>query len=144
MRVIEQAITTSKETGECWAIAELLRVKASILSTTGRSIAHDIETLLEESVKIARRQQARCLELRSACDLADLWKRQGREDEALKLLQSIYNQFTEDFDTADLQKAKALMESLNPNSMLKGSARVQKRGTPNRRPRASSGRKKVK
>ena len=144
VRVIEQAITTSKETGECWAIAELLRVKASILSTTGRSTAHDIETLLEESVKIARRQQARCFELRSACDLADLWKRQGREDEALKLLQSIYNQFTEGFDTADLQKAKALMESLNPNSMLKGSARVQKRGTPNRRPRPSSGRKKVK
>jgi predicted ATPase len=110
--VIEQAITTSKETGECWAIAEILRVKASILSTLGRSAAKEIESVLRESVEISRRQHARCFELRSVCDLARLWKRQGREEEALKLLQSIYNQFTEGFDTADLLEAKVLLESL--------------------------------
>jgi class 3 adenylate cyclase/predicted ATPase len=141
--VIEQAITTSKETGECWAIAEILRVKASILSTLGRSAAKEIESVLRESVEISRRQHARCFELRSVCDLARLWKRQGREEEALKLLQSIYNQFTEGFDTADLLEAKVLLESLSPDSIVKGNARVQKPRTSNRR-RPPSARKKVK
>ena len=144
MQVIERAITTSKETGECWAIAEILRVKASILSTLGRSAAKEIESVLSESVEIARRQHARCFELRSVCDLARLWKRQGREEKALKLLQSIYNRFTEGFDTADLLEAKALLESLSPDSILKGSARVQKPRTSNRHRRPPSGRKKVK
>jgi predicted ATPase len=141
--VIEQAITTSKETGECWAIAEILRVKASILSTLGRSAAKEIESVLRESVEVSRRQHARCFELRSVCDLARLWKRQGREEEALKLLQSIYNQFTEGFDTADLLEAKVLLESLSPDSIVKGNARVQKPRTSNRR-RPPSARKKVK
>jgi class 3 adenylate cyclase/predicted ATPase len=144
VHVIERAITTSKETGECWAIAEILRVKASILSTLGRSAAKKTESVLRESVEIARRQHARCFELRSACDLARLWKRQGREEKALKLLQSIYNQFTEGFDTADLLEAKALLESLSPDSILKGSARVLKPRTSNRHRRPPSGRKKVK
>jgi hypothetical protein len=59
-------------------------------------------------------------------------------------LQSIYNQFTEGFDTADLLEAKALLESLSPDSTLKGSARVQKPRISNRRRRPASGRKKVK
>ena len=69
---------------------------------------------------------------------------QGREEEALKLLQSIHNQFTEGFDTADLLEAKALLESLSPDSILKGSARVQKPRTSNRHRRPPSRRKKVK
>jgi class 3 adenylate cyclase/predicted ATPase len=117
LRAIDQAIATSKDTGECWAIAEVLRMKAAILSMTGRSAADEVETLLNESVAIARRQHARCWELRSVRDLALLWKGQEREKEALKLLKSIYDQFTEGFDTPDLLEAKALMESLSLRSI---------------------------
>ena len=144
VHTIEQAIKTVNETGECWAIAEVLRVKASILSTTDRAAANEIESLLMESVEIARCQQARSWELRSVCDLARLWKSQGRKKEALKLLQSIYNKFTEGFDTPDLLEAKALIESLSPNSILEGSARLQKPETRKRGPRPPSVRKKVK
>jgi predicted ATPase len=84
---------------------------------TGRSAADEVETLLNESVAIARRQHARCWELRSVRDLALLWKGQEREKEALKLLKSIYDQFTEGFDTPDLLEAKALMESLSLRSI---------------------------
>ena len=37
---------------------------------------------------------------------------QGKGTEAYELLVPIYGWFTEDFDTADLQEAKALLEEL--------------------------------
>ena len=62
---------------------------------------------------MARRQQAKSLELRAALSLARLWQRQGKRDEAHALLAPIYGWFTEGFDTADLQEAKALLEELS-------------------------------
>jgi predicted ATPase len=44
--------------------------------------------------------------------LARLWQQQGRRAEAHELLAPVYGWFTEGFDTADLQEAKALLEEL--------------------------------
>ena len=41
--------------------------------------------------------------------LARRWQRQGKRAEAHALLAPIYGWFTEGFDTADLQEAKALL-----------------------------------
>jgi class 3 adenylate cyclase/predicted ATPase len=107
---IEQAISTSDETGERWATAEILRVKANLLLATGRGRREEVERLLIESLEIARRQQALCWELRTSCDLGQLWQEQGRNNEAQKLLGTIYERFTEGFETTDLNHAKALIE----------------------------------
>jgi predicted ATPase len=61
---------------------------------------------------VARRQQAKSLELRAATSLARLWHQQGKQAEARELLAPIYGWFTEGFDTADLQDAKILLEEL--------------------------------
>ena len=61
---------------------------------------------------MACRQQAKCLELPAAMRLRRLWQRQGKHQETRDLLAPIYNCFTEGFDTADLQEAKALLEEL--------------------------------
>ena len=44
--------------------------------------------------------------------LARLWQQQGKRTEACELLTPIYGWFTEGFDTADPQEAKALLEEL--------------------------------
>jgi predicted ATPase len=44
--------------------------------------------------------------------LARLWQQQSKRAEAHALLAPIYGWFTEGFDTADLQDAKALLEAL--------------------------------
>ena len=44
--------------------------------------------------------------------LSRLWQQQGKQAEAHELLAPIYGWFTEGFDTADLQEAKALLEKL--------------------------------
>jgi predicted ATPase len=61
---------------------------------------------------VARRQQARALELRAALSLSRLWQQQGKRDDARALLAPIYGWFTEGFDTADLQEAKVLLDTL--------------------------------
>jgi predicted ATPase len=45
--------------------------------------------------------------------LSRLWQREGQHAEAYQLLAPIYGWFTEGFDTADLQEAKALLEELS-------------------------------
>ena len=41
-----------------------------------------------------------------------LWQQQGKHAEAYALLAPVYGWFTEGFDTADLQEARALLEEL--------------------------------
>jgi predicted ATPase len=67
---------------------------------------------LQRALDVARRQEAKSLELRAAMSLSRLWQQQGRRAEARDLLAPIYGWFTEGFDTADLQEAKALLEEL--------------------------------
>jgi predicted ATPase len=72
----------------------------------------DPEICFRQALDIARRQQAKSLELRAAMSLSRLWQQQGRRTEAYQLLAPIYGWFTEGFDTADLQDAKASLEAL--------------------------------
>ena len=61
---------------------------------------------------MARRQQAKSLELRAAMSLSRLWQQQGKRMRSPELLAPIYGWFTEGFDTADLQEAKGLVVGL--------------------------------
>jgi predicted ATPase len=117
LKIIDEALAISDETGERWAVAEVLRIKAGLLQVHGPAAADEIETLLRQSLETGRRQQALSWQLRAACDLVSLWQGQGRDDEALTLLEAIYNQFTEGFGTPDLIHAKALLKALRANSV---------------------------
>ena len=70
------------------------------------------EASLEQSIRIARRQQAKSLELRGATSLAQLWSDQGKRDQARHLLAPIYAWFAEGFDTSDLKDARMLLDEL--------------------------------
>jgi predicted ATPase len=67
---------------------------------------------LQRALDVARRQEAKSLELRAAMSLSRLWQQRGKRQEAYDLLSPVYGWFTEGFDTADLQEAKALLEAL--------------------------------
>ena len=70
------------------------------------------ETWLRRALDVAHSQQAKSLELRAAMSLSRLWQQQGKRTEARQLLAPIYGWFTEGFDTADLQEARALLDAL--------------------------------
>ena len=89
-----------------------MRIKAElIVSAQGADAAPTAEAHLQDALAWTRRQGALSLELRCATDLARLWQQQGRAAPARDLLAPIYTRFTEGFDTADLEAAKALLES---------------------------------
>jgi predicted ATPase len=112
LRVLERAVAICEDNGERWAMAEVLRTKARLLQSTRRANFSKIEGMLLDSLEIARRQQARCWELRTSCDLSRLWQRRGQSKKAVELLQSLYDQFTEGFDTEDLREAQKLLRDL--------------------------------
>jgi predicted ATPase len=72
-----------------------------------------VEACFQQALDVARRQQAKALELQAAMSLSRLWQRQGEWDAARKLLAPIYGWFTEGFDTPDLQEAKGLLAELS-------------------------------
>jgi len=85
LQAIEDALAIAEKTGECWAMAEVLRVKAQLLQAAGQATG-EIEATLLRSLEIARGQQARSWELRTSCDLARLLRDQGRGTAALELM----------------------------------------------------------
>jgi predicted ATPase/DNA-binding winged helix-turn-helix (wHTH) protein len=96
-----------------WCRPELLRVEAEAILKEARSAADGTaEALFQRSLDTARDQGAMSWELRTATSLARLWRRQDRGEEAHELLAPIYARFTEGFGTADLVRARSLLNEL--------------------------------
>jgi predicted ATPase len=110
LTLLAKALVVVERTGERFYEAELHRLKGELL--LARSAEHDTgaETCFHQALNVARLQQAKSLELRSAMSLSRLWQLQGKRTEARELLTPVYGWFTEGFDTADLQEAKALLD----------------------------------
>ena len=72
----------------------------------------DVEVAYLRSIEIARAQQAKSLELRTATNLAQLWHSQQRTVEARRLLTDLCGWFTEGFDTPDLRAAQSFLALL--------------------------------
>ena len=88
------------------------RLRGVLLLRQPGTPQEEMEAWLRRALDVARRQEAKSLELRAAMSLSRLWQQQGKRDEAQALLAPIYGWFTEGFDTADLQEAKALLDAL--------------------------------
>ena len=92
--------------------AELHRLKGELLLRQAMTNAPQAETCFQQALALARRSQAKWWKLRAAMSLSRLWQHQGRRDAARQLLTEVYDWFTEGFDTADLQEARALLNAL--------------------------------
>jgi len=112
LAVIEEAVECMNRTGQRLFEAELQRIKGDLLLAVSRGNEAEAEDCLRHAVDCARRQGAKSFELRAALSLSRLWRGQGKNEEARKLLAEIYGWFTEGFDTRDLKEAKALLEEL--------------------------------
>ncbi len=94
---------------------ELHRVKGELLLKQAGDAVEEIERCFRRAVEIARAHQERVLELRAGTSLSRLLARQGKREEARRLLGEIYGWFTEGFETADLKEAKKLLDELSAN-----------------------------
>jgi predicted ATPase len=112
LTVLTEALTLADTTGERWYESEIYRLKGALLLQQSADNQSEVEHCFHHALDIARSQQAKSFELRTATSLAHLWQQQGKRTEAYELLAPIYGWFTEGFDTADLQEAKTLLEAL--------------------------------
>ena len=119
LRAVADALEAVHHTGERLSEAELYRLQGELLcqQTTEGDGAHlaptpEAEACFQQALALARQQEAKALELRAGLSLARLWQHQDKRAEAYTLLAPIYGWFTEGFDTADLQEARALLEAL--------------------------------
>jgi predicted ATPase len=129
--VLTEALAVMNKAGERVSEAELYRLKGTLtlkqfgvrgsefgVPNTQHPIPStqaeaEAEACFLKAIEIARQQSAKSWELRAVMSLSRLWQRQGKKDEAHRMLAEIYGWFTEGFETKDLQEAKALLEELN-------------------------------
>lgn len=131
-----EALALVQRSNECLAEAELYQLKGlltlqqeargqslepgppssqtlSLQSPVSSEAAREAEECFLKAIESARQQQAKSLELRAVMRLCRLWRQQDKKNDARHMLSAIYNWFTEGFDTADLQEAKALLDELS-------------------------------
>ena len=96
-----------------WWEAEVARLRGVLLLRQLGTSQAEAKACFQRALDVARHQEAKSLELRTAMSLSRLCQQQGKQAEARALLAPIYGWFTEGFNTADLQEAKALLEELS-------------------------------
>src|SRR5262249_34488962 len=89
--------------------AEIYRLRAVLLLRQSIAQEAEAEAWLLRGLDVARRQQAKSLELRAATSLSRLCHAQGKHSKARDLLSAVYGWFTEGFDTVDLKAADTLL-----------------------------------
>jgi len=118
LQALAEAHTLVEQHEERWWEAEVARLWGVLLLRQPETPQAEAETWLQRALDVARGQEAKSLELRAAMSLSRLWQQQGKQAEARALLAPIYGWFTEGFDTADLQEARALLEKLGEGKTL--------------------------
>ena len=108
---VAEALLLVNKTGERQYEAELYRLKGQLTlqSTVARpesQVEEEVQEYFRKAIEIARKQQAKSLELRAATSLARLWQDSRQAERSAPLLSKIYGWFTEGFDTKDLQRRK--------------------------------------
>jgi predicted ATPase/DNA-binding winged helix-turn-helix (wHTH) protein/class 3 adenylate cyclase len=113
LAALAEAHTLMEQHEERWWEAEVYRLRGVLLLRQPGTPLAEAEVWLQRALDVARRQEAKALELRAAMSLSRLWQQQGKQTAAHELLAQVYDWFTEGFDTADLQEAKALLVALS-------------------------------
>ncbi len=96
---------------ELYLAAEIDRLQGLLLQAEHAPF-EIVEQYLLKSLETARRQDARRLAIRSATTFARMLVDNGQRGRATDILAPIFDWFTEDFEAADLQLAKVLLNEL--------------------------------
>ena len=109
--LLDKALALVRRNGERFYEAEIHRFRGELLLAQGSDLV-EVERCYQQAGEVARRQAARSWELRATMSLARLLSQRGHAEKARRNLADIYGWFSEGFDTADLQQARALLEDL--------------------------------
>ena len=109
LTLLDEALATVDATEERWCEAELLRLRGELLVRCAAPA--EAERSFAGALALARRQEAKSLELRTAISLARVWRDQQRAADAKRLLAEVHGWFVEGFETPDLEEARLIIAS---------------------------------
>jgi class 3 adenylate cyclase/DNA-binding winged helix-turn-helix (wHTH) protein/predicted ATPase len=109
---LTEALALVHKNEEHYYDAELYRLQGELLLLQAIPDEWEAENSFQLALDIARRQDAKLLELRVAMNLSRLWQQQGKRVQARQVLAEIYGWFTEGFTIPDLQDARAMLDAL--------------------------------
>jgi class 3 adenylate cyclase/tetratricopeptide (TPR) repeat protein len=109
---LDEALTLVEATKERWWEAEIHHFRGELNHQCNGSLEKS-EASFRRAIDVARGQESKLFELRAVTSLGRLWCAGGRCEEAHDLIASVYDWFTEGFDTTELKDAKALLEQLS-------------------------------
>jgi predicted ATPase len=112
LAAINEGLRQTVQYDERAACAELHRIRGELLAASSGSRPEEVEICFGDALDIARKQQAKTLELRAATSLGRLWSERGERQRARDLLAPIYGSFEKGFSTRDLIEAKALLDAV--------------------------------
>lgn len=113
LKLADAALDAAERQGVRWWEADHHHTRGRLLLLDNPADTKRAESCFERAIDIARRQEAKFLDLRAATTLAGLWRDEGRHQAARDLLSPVYGWFTEGFDTPDLKAARALLDRLS-------------------------------
>ena len=109
LEAVDEALALCHERGHAHEHeSELLRIRAALLLAGSAEFEPEAEDLLMRAHEVARYQTARMHELRVVLDLAPLWMRAGRNDDARDAIEVSLQWFDEGESAQELLLAQAL------------------------------------
>lgn len=113
LEVARRGIDFASQGGERFFEPGNHRMQALILAKDPSSNRRQVEGHFNDALRLAKKQRAKSLELRTAVSFAHYAREHGDRDRVRELLSPIYESFTEGFDTPDLREANALIDELS-------------------------------
>jgi class 3 adenylate cyclase/tetratricopeptide (TPR) repeat protein len=104
--VVDEGLTYVAQSGERWGESELLRLRGELFDIRGETA--EAERSLRRALDVARAQQAKSYELRSAIALAQHWAHHDNRNDARTLLAQTLEAWSPTMESADLRDARAL------------------------------------
>lgn len=111
--LVDHAIKHCRQSGDAFALPELLRLKASIIKALDGNGTNELMRVLKESIDMSREQGARAWEWRTTMDLARLELEQGRAEQARSLLKPCRDEASEGCDTMDRREMERLWQEIH-------------------------------
>ena len=113
LRTLENALDLAERRQSPFWNAELYRLKGELLLRQDAAAGSDAAAFFRRALEIARQQGAKVFELRASVNLSRLLRQQGSASDASAVLAPIYRWFTEGHGTADLTRARSLLDELS-------------------------------
>jgi tetratricopeptide (TPR) repeat protein len=111
LSVLHQTLDVMHAKNDRFLESEILRLKGECLLRISAA-NEEAEACFSQALAISHRQGAKSMELRAAISMARLWQQQGKQKDARRALEEVYNKFTEGYDTHDFREATNLLLTL--------------------------------